>query len=185
MKKTLVTLILTTFVGNAFAFNLDSYMSPSTQKIVLPCTASIAIGAIMGEIGAGLAVCGGVATYQVIDNRNSVDEQRIKGKFDAQTKLIDSKIQDMSEKHLSDYKAHREAIREIVVEKFAGEGKETSDLVKAYINSSEFEALLRQKTIELLNSSEEVLSKRLKQIAEEIELRVTRNIENTLTLGEQ
>lgn len=173
------------FEAKAFNVGLDGVMSKRAQKIVVPCVAAVAIGAVMNEIGAGVAVCGGIATYQLIDLGDSVNQEGVKLELQEHSKAIEASILKMKEDHTRDYAAHREAIRQIVVEKFASEGKETSDLVRAYIGSTEFEALLRQKTIELLNNSDEVLSKRLQQIAEQIEVKVLKRVEQSLTAGEQ
>jgi hypothetical protein len=188
MKKLLllasILVIASPFNAKALDIDLDAYMSKKTQKMVLPCAASVVVGAVMNEIGAGVAVCGGIVTYQLIDSSQTITQDKVRDDLLVHDKMVEASIKKLKDDHTRDYAAHREAIREIVVEKFASEGKETADLVRAYINSTEFEALLRQKTIELLNNSEEVLSKRLQQIAEQIEVKVLRRVEQSLTVGE-
>lgn len=178
-------MIATSYEAKSMDIGLDGLMSKKAQRIVVPCAASLAVGALMNEVGAGVAVCGGIAAYQFIDSGDQINHERVREELSLHDKSIEESMKKLKEDHTRDYSAHREAIREIVVDKFASEGKETSELVRAYINSTEFEALLRQKTIDLLNNSEEVLSKRLQQIAEQIELKVIRRVEQSLTLKEE
>lgn len=173
MKKlSLFVLASTLMITSARA----DFLGPKVKAIGLPCLASIAIGQALNSLNSGLVVCAATATYVLVDEANN--PYREQAKMEMENFLKDSKksLDSHFAQTKEDYLLYQEAVRKIVTEKLS-EIQGTSDRqIEAYMKAPAFEKFLKEKTLELIKQSDDVISKRLEKAKEDIRRQVTEEV---------
>lgn len=188
MKKYLSTLFVTlAFSTSALSFDMTGaggIIPSEVKRSALPCLVGI-VGSqlLVKDINVGLAICATVVTYNVVDSYSTNSKDSIRGELDAFQAHQEKLLGDYKKETMRDYNAHREAIRQVIVEKLSAVQNVSEDQVKAIMDTVEFESFLKEKTAEILNNSEEILGDRVQKMRTQIKDEVLEEVMK-LTIGQ-
>lgn len=186
MKHTLILGLVTLLsIGPSYAGDLDDIVSPTAQKIILPCAAGMILGQALGQdAGVGLSICGATAMYVMVDDYHDNKDSQILSEADSFLREAKKSLKAHMDQTKEEYIIYQEAVRKIILEKLSETQNASEKQIEIYMKTPAFDAFLKKKTEEVLASSDDVFELKLRKAKEEIRRQVTEDVLKDMPLDQ-